>query len=446
MGNFAEQYRSKLRTADEAVKVVKSGDWVYYSHFAMAPRALDEALAKRAGELSGVMVRGVATPWQPKITEVDPDKKSFIYHSAFFSGSDRKTGDNGLCYYLPSNYNEEPKHIRNDNAYPPQVAMIMTTTMDNNGYFNFGTSCSYIMSVCEKADIIIVQANDQIPRCLGGEQESIHISQVDYIVEASGPQPHIPDIPVSESDRKIARLIIDQLRDGDCLQFGIGGLPNTVGKLIGESNLKNLGIHSEMMSDCFLDLYEKGIVNGSKKNIDKYKMTYTFALGSQRLFDFMNNNPACATFPVDITNTSERIAMNDNMVSINNAVEIDLYGQVSSESSGTRQISGTGGQLDFVIGANKSRGGRAFICLGSTKRKDGQTVSRIVPSICSSIVTVPRNFTPRIVTEYGIVNPMGKSTWRRAEMFIEIAHPDFRDDLIKAAVEQGIWTRTNRIE
>jgi acyl-CoA hydrolase len=224
-------------------------------------------------------------------------------------------------------------------------------------------------------------------------------------------------------------------------------MPNTIGKLIGESNLKNLGIHSEMMSDCFLDLYEKGIVNGSKKNIDKYKMTYTFALGSQRLFDFMNNNPACATFPVDTTNSPERIALNDNQVSINNAVELDLYGQVSSETNGTRQISGTGGQLDFVLGAGKSQGGRAFICLSSTKMLDGQKVSRIVPSLgpCS-IVTVPRSLTPRIITEYGIVNPIGKSTWRRAEMFIEIAHPDFRDGLIEAATEQGIWTRTNRID
>jgi acyl-CoA hydrolase len=201
-----------------------------------------------------------------------------------------------------------------------------------------------------------------------------------------------------------------------------------------------------MMADCYLDLFEKGIVTGARKQIDKGKMVYTFAMGSQRLFDFINRNPTCATYSVDLSNTPERIALNDNMIAVNNAVEIDLWSQVNSESSGIKHISGTGGQLDFVLGAQKSKGGKAFLCMSSTQGKGEARRSRIVPYLSrGSAVTVPRSCVSHVVTEFGIVNLMGRSTYERAEMLISIAHPDFRDELIKAASEQKIWTKSNRL-
>lgn len=448
MASYAEEYRRKLRIADEAVKVVNSGDFVFYSHFATAPKGLDEALAKRVDELHDVKVKCTCPTHTVKVAEVDPEKRTFIYHSGHWSGHDRHLGDKGLAYYFPGNYGMVPDNIRKQNMPNPRVAMIMTTAMDNNGYFNFSAACSYDRVTCNAADIVILEVNDQAPVCLGGEQESIHISDVDYIVENSFPLPTIPsEFEATEAEKKIASYIINELEDGACLQFGIGGLPNTIGKMIADSDLKNLGIHSEMMADCFIPLYERGIVNGANKKVDQYKMTYTFALGSSTLYEFIHNNPACATFPVDITNDPYRMALNDKLMSVNNAVEIDLYSQVSSESMGFRQISGTGGQLDFTIGAQKSRGGKAFICLSSTTQKSGKTVSRIVPWLRpGTIVTVPRTFTSYVVTEYGIANMQGKSTFRRAELLIDLAHPDFRDDLIKAAAEQNIWTRTNKID
>ena len=448
MGNYLDLYKEKLRTADQAVQVVKSGDHVWYGHFAMAPRALDEALAKRVGELKDIWIKGVCILFDPKVATMDPEHKTFTYHSGHFSAHDRHLGDKGMDFYLPGNYGQCPWNVRMGNYGPISVAMIMTTPPDANGYFNFGTSCSYASLICETADIVILEVNDQVPWCMGGEQETIHISQVDYIVENHAPMIAFPSqFAVSEAEQKIASLIIDQLEDGATLQFGIGAMPSMIGKMIAETDLKDLGIHSEMMADCFIDLVEKGIVTGAKKNIDKGKITYTFALGSQNLYDFIDRNPVCATFPVDITNSPARMAINDKLMCINNAVEIDLFSQINSESSGFRNISGTGGQLDFTIGAMYSKGGKPFICMTSTKVQKGQTVSRIVPTLSpGSIVTVPRTFAPYIVTEYGIANLQGKSTYRRAELLIDLAHPDFRDDLIQAAQRQGIWTRSNKID
>jgi acyl-CoA hydrolase len=444
---FREQHRNKLRTPDEAVRLVKDGDKVWYSHFAMTPQILDEALSRRVDELKEIYVRNVCSMITPKITIADPVRKTFTYVSGHFSGHDRLLGEQELCHYDGQPYGWGPSAIRGGYGNTPTVAFIQTTNMDNAGYFNFGPSCSEARAICDMAGTIIVEANDHVPWALGAGQECVHISEVTAIVEGSYPLPTLPaDFPASDADKKIAALIIEKIEDGSCLQFGIGGMPNTIGKMIGQSDLKDLGIHSEMMADCFVDLFEAGIVNGSKKNVDRYKMTYTFAMGSQKLYDFINYNSACLTYPVDITNDTCRIAMNEKMIAINNAVEVDLYGQISSESSGIKQISGTGGQLDFTIGAQQSKGGKAFIALTSTTVKKGHTLSRIVPHFkpCT-IVTIPRTMAPNIVTEYGIAQLRGKAMFQRAEALINIAHPDFRDDLIKAATAQKIWTRTNKI-
>lgn len=447
MRSLAQEYNSKLVTAEEAAGKVKSGDWVYYSHFTMAPRVLDEALAGRVGEVTDVKIKGVCALWPPKVALADPAKKSFIYHSGFFGHQDRKLGDTGLCFFMPANYSDEPRLLRDGYAAPPDVAMISTAPMDEKGFFNFSVSCSYTRAICEKAGIVIVEVNQNAPRCLGGVQENVHISEVGYIVEGNNePLVTLPEVIPTEINKKIASLVAGEIEDGCCLQLGIGGMPNTIGKLIGESDLKDLGVHSEMMNDAFVDLYERGKITGARKNVDKYKMTYTFALGSKKVYDFLDNNPACATYPSDLTNSVVRIAQNDKQISINNAIEIDLYGQFYSESAGIRQISGTGGQLDFTLGAYCSKGGKAFICLSSTTTsKAGERVSRIVPYVRpGGIVTVPRTLSFYVVTEYGKANLKGKSTWQRAEMIIGLAHPDFRDDLVKEAERMGIWVKSNK--
>jgi O-acetyl-ADP-ribose deacetylase (regulator of RNase III) len=230
---------------------------------------------------------------------------------------------------------------------------------------------------------------------------------------------------------------------GSCLQLGIGGIPNAVGKIIADSDVKDLGCHSEMLADAYVDLYEKGKMTGAKKTTDRYKMVYTFAMGSEKLYQFMDNNPVCAAYPVDYTNDYQVIASNERVVSINNALQVDLFGQICSESQGYRHISGTGGQLDFTIGAMLSRGGKGFICLKSTRVRQGQLISRIVPTV-EGIITVPRSLAFYVVTEYGKVLIKGKTTWEIAEAIISIAHPEFRDELVEQAQIMGIWTRTNK--
>lgn len=446
--SYYREYKNKLASADKAVKVVKSGDWVAYGHFAMAPRVLDKALAQRKDELVDVKIRGVCTPHEAEVAKVNPKYKHFTYHSGFLSGADRKLGDR--CMHIPGMYRNSPITIRERQAPTINVVFLMTAPMDKHGYFNFGTSCSYHRAACDQADIIVVEVNEKAPVCLGGEQENVHISEVTYVVETENdPLPVLPaDIPVTDVEKRIAAYVVDEVENRCTLQLGIGGLANYIGKMIAESDLKDLGMHSEMMCDAFVDLYERGLVTGKYKNIDRGKMTYTFALGSQRLYEFLDRNPACAIYPVDITNYPERIRMNDKQIAVNNALMVDLYGQVCSEAMDFRQISGTGGQVDFTYGASLSKEGKSFICLPSTRKlKDGKVISRITPYMPpGAIVTDPRTLPMFIVTEYGKVNLMGKSVWQRAEQLISIAHPDFRDELVKAAQKQNIWTRTNKME
>jgi acyl-CoA hydrolase len=434
-----------LKSADEAVKIVKSGDWVYYSHFVMMPVTLDRALAKRVGEMTDVKVATSCGMHEAQVAAGDPQRKTFTYNSSFLSASDRHLAERGLCFYIPSNYNEAPWRLHNGYYPKPNVAMIKTTTMDNNGLFNFGTSCSYIGAAAEMADKIIVEVSEAVPKCLGGHTENIHISRVDCIVEADNTAlMAIPKPTPTEEDKKMAGLIIEEIRDGACLQLGIGGIPNAVGSLIAESDVVDLGIHSEMMCDAFMELYERGKITGRYKYTDRNKMTYTFAMGTKELYAFLDNNPACATFPVDYTNTAEHIARNDNVISINNAIKVDLYGQTASDAVGNKQISGSGGQADFVAGAAKSRGGKAFLCLRSTRLIDGKLASRIVPDI-NGPISIPRANAFYIVTEHGKVCLKGKPIWGIAEGVISVAHPDFRDDLVKAAQAKGIWRKSNKI-
>jgi len=444
--NYREEYQRKLVPVDEAVKVVKSGDLVHYGEFMMSSMYLDAALACRVEELENVMVRATACPFPPKIAVADPERKHFIYSDWHFTGAERKLQAKNLCNYIPGTYHEGPAIV--DRYVPVDVAMIKVTPMDKHGFFNLGTSSSLTPSVIKTARTVIAEVNSSIPRCLGGNGECIHLSEIDYIVEGDHrPLIELPEVPTTEVDGKIAGLIMKEIPDGACLQLGIGGMPNAIGAMIARSDLKNLGVHTEMLADSYVDMYEAGRITGIHKTLDKGKMVYTFAMGSKRLYDFLDDNPVCAIYPVDYTNDPYIIAQNDNVMAINNALEVDLYAQVASEASGFKQISGTGGQMDFIVGSFKSRGGKGFICISSTYQDpQGNIHSRIRPALSpGTVVTLPRSLNYYVATEYGMVMLKGKSTWERAEALINIAHPDFREQLIGEARKMNIWSRSNRI-
>ena len=434
--DYKKLYAEKLVSAEKAASVVKSGDWVDYGWTTGTPVAVDAAIAKRLPELENVNFRGGILMWVPEIFKIENPAAHMTWNSWHMSGIERKAIAQGFSFYAPIRYSELPRYYR-DSKTPSNVAMFQVAPMDEHGFFNFGPNASHMAACCEKADTIIVEVNKNMPRCLGGFEESIHISQVDMIVEGSN-----PDIasmgaaaPATDVDQAVAKYIVNEIPDGACLQLGIGGMPNAVGSLIAESDLKDLGVHTEMYVDAFVDIAKAGKITGLRKNIDKGRQVYAFGAGTQKLYDYVNENPECMSAPVDYTNDIRQISALDNFMSINNAVDIDLYGQINAESAGTKQISGAGGQLDFVLGAYLSNGGKSFICMSSTfKKKDGTVESRIKPTLDNgSIVTDTRANVHYFVTEYGIVNLKGLSAWQKTEAIISVAHPDFRDQLYQSA-------------
>ncbi len=455
--DYQQMYKEKLRTAEEAVKDIKPGALIDYAMFNGKPVECDRALADRKDELSEIKIFGAVTvPPVPEVVMRDPMGTVFTYNDQHFSVLTRMMQEKCQgVFYVPIQYGECDHYSIYGMEDPAKVGTVLrdyffaqTTPMDKDGYFNWGlhNSGCYLSAIsCKNA---VVEVNENIPYCLGGNRERIHISQVAYVVEGKNPPlAELPKIEATEVDRKIASNVLTYLRDGQTIQLGIGAMPNLLGKMICDTDLKNLGGWTEMLVDAYKDMFESGKMNGVKKTIDPGKINFTFALGGKDLYDWTDRNPALASCGVGYVNHPITLAQIDNLVSINQALQVDLYGQVNAESSGFKQVSGNGGMSDFVLGAFWSKGGRSLICLPSTHTKtDGTVISRIVPNFdIGTITTVSRQMVNFIVTEYGVASLKTAPTWSRAEQLINIAHPDFRDDLIKAAQERKIWRRTNKI-
>lgn len=442
--DFLSEYRKKLCLADDAVKVVKNGDWVDYTSSLGKPVLLDQALAKRKEELFDVKIRGNLIDGPIEVAECDESQEHFVYHSWHCSAYERKLCDRGLCYHIPQVFHNNAAYY--EFFLNVNVVMVSVAPMDKHGYFNFSVNTGVAAPIVRIADIVIVEVNENMPKIHGGYDECIHISEVDYIVEGEHTLfPSKTPIECSSIDKKIAEHIIPYIVNGATLQLGIGSVPLALGELIAQSELKDLGMHTELCSDAYLSLYHSGKLTNKMKNIDKGKGVFGCAIGSSELYEWLDDNPGVAAYPLEYVNRPSVIAQIDNMVSINSCVSVDLYGQVAAESSGSRQLSGTGGQLDFLIGASASRGGKAFICMSSVyKDKKGILHSRVRPQFNGDIITSPRSQVYFLATEYGVINLEGRSTWERAEGLISIAHPDFRDMLIQEANERKIWRRSNK--
>jgi acyl-CoA hydrolase len=431
----------RLITAAEAASLVKSGDWLDYGAITAQPDAFDAALAARARDLRNVGIRSCLSLRPRAVLEADPKGEHFHWVSLHFSGYDRKKHDAGICTYIPVNLGEIPDYYRR--FIPPiDIAILKTRPMDANGMFNFGGANLWHRAVVERARVVIVETNPNVPLC-HGERNGVHASEVDFIIEGDGaPLPELPNTTPTEVDRAVGRLIAGEIEDGACLQIGIGGMPNAVCSLLLESGQKDLGIHTEMLTDGLAELYRAGRVTNARKQLHPGKSVYSFALGSKALYDTIDGNPDFACLPVEKTNMPHVIMQNDRVVAINNTTQIDLQGQAASESDGHRHISGTGGQLQFVRGAYASAGGKSFICLSSTYDKRGERRSRIVLNLTpGNVVTTPRSDMMYVVTEYGMVNLKGKSVAERAKALIGLAHPDFRDTLHRQARQHGLIPR-----
>ena len=437
-------------TAAEAVKLIRSNDSVYIQGSTSIPETLVAAMAERGGELEHVTVYSAFAVGAFDAPYCRPEyKESFLVNSLFVANNIRRWLADGYGQTIPAFLGEIPALFR-DGTLPLDVALINVSPPDAEGYCSFGVSADLAVSAVECAKTVIVEVNKNMPRCLGGMENCVHISRVTGIVEGSNPP--IGQMaaagPASEVDLKVANLVVPQIPNGACLQLGIGGMPNAIGSLIAQSDLKDLGVHTEMYVDAFVDIAKAGKITGAHKQLDKGRQVYAFGAGTQKMYDYLNNNPECMSAPVDYTNDIRSISALDNFISINNAVDIDLFGQVNAESAGVKHISGAGGQLDFVLGAYLSKGGKSFICLSSTffNKKTGQLESRIRPTLENgSIITDTRANLHYLCTEYGCVNLKGLTTWEKAEALINVAHPDFREELIKEAEKMHIWRRSNKI-
>lgn len=435
------EYKKKVITADNAAKLVKSGANLQFGLTHAATVEFDKALAKRAEELSNVTIYSTLplrkTPFE--CSTADPEHKSFRFFCTHFSGNERKMCADGNCWFVPQNFHELPRYWAEE-LRPFDIFVARVGKMDKNGYFNIGPQVGDFWAYFRNSKIKILEVSDIMPYACG-RSNLINIADIDYVIEGSDtPLAVLPDSEPTDIEIKIAENVLPLIKSGSCIQIGIGGLSNTIGKLICDSDIKDLSGHTEMLTSSYLRMFLSGKLTGNK-NIDKGKLVYTFAGGTKELYDFIDHNEMLCCAPVEYVNSPAVIGSINNMVSINTCLNVDLFGQISAESSGLRQISGTGGQLDFCIGSYMSKGGKGILCLPSARKlKDGTLETNIVPFFKpGTVVTTPRSAVNYIATEYGIVNMKGRSTCERAELLVSIAHPQFRDALMHECEKMGIW-------
>jgi acyl-CoA hydrolase len=428
---WVDEYKKKIVTAEEAVSVIKSHDRVYISGNAATPYVLMNALAARRAELEDIELVHVLLLGEDPFSRPGMGK-SFRHNSLFVGPADRKAINEGRADYVPIFLHQIP-NLFISGQMPLDVAMIHLSPPDEHGFMSYGIEVLASKAAAETAKIVIAQVNEKMPRVLG--DSFIHSSRVDKIVEISEELPRLEKKPFSEVERKIGHSIADLIEDGSTLQLGIGGIPDAV--LSALKGRKDLGIHTEMVSDGVMEAIEAGIITGSKKTFHPYKVILTFILGSNRLYEFADNNPIFEAHPTDYTNHPFNVSQNENMIAINSAIEVDITGQVCSDSIGTYIYSGFGGQVDFIRGAAHSKGGKPIIALPSTAKKG--EMSRIVPFLKkgAGVVTTRADVT-YVVTEYGVAYLHGKNLQERTKALIDIAHPKFRDDLIKIAKERNL--------
>jgi 4-hydroxybutyrate CoA-transferase len=433
--NILRIYNQKLTTADEAIKSVNSGDHIVVQPGCAGPNELIRALVNRKDELENVTIYHILVVGD--LPYVNPGMEKHFKHKAFFIGANtRKAVNDGRAEYIPIFLSEVPLlfklgRIKSD------VALLNVSPPDEHGFCSYGVDVGTIKTPAEKSKIIIAQVNQHMPRALG--DSFIHINKISHIVEFDEPIKELPQIDPNTLPEvlavydKIGKNVADLIEDGSTLQMGIGAIPDSVMKYLYDK--KDLGIHTEMFSDGIIDLVDAGIINGEKKTLHPGKIIAGFVLGTQRLYDFIDNNPIIEFHPQEYVNDPYIISKNNKMVAINSALEIDLTGQVCSDSIGTKLYSGIGGQVDFIRGASRSEGGKPIIALPSTTK--GDTISRIVPTLKNGAgVVTSRGDVDYVVTEYGAVNLWGKTLQERAKALIKIAHPKFRDELTKYAKEK----------
>jgi 4-hydroxybutyrate CoA-transferase len=424
--SLRDDYKNKLRSLSEVAKAIMPGDSVYLGGNAAAPMAVMRALSLRVNELRNVTLNNVLLMGEDPFSKPGMEK-AFHHNSLFVGPGDRDSVNDGRSSYVPIHFHQIPKSIRSG-VIKVDVAIVQCSPPDDHGFMSLGVEVLASKAAIEVAKTVIVQVNKQMPRVLG--DSFVHISKATYIVETDEPLIELTPKEPTEVERRIGGFIADMIPDGATLQLGIGGVPDAVLSLL--KGKKDLGIHTEMISDGLMKALEQGIITGSKKTRHPGKIVGTFILGTRALYDIVNDNPLLELHPVDHTNDPAVIAQNDNMIAINSAIEVDLTGQVCSDSIGPYIFSGFGGQIDFVRGSSASKDGKPIIAFPSTTQNEN--LSRIVPKLKegSGVVTT-RADVHYVVTEFGVAELWGRNLQQRAKALIKIAHPDFRESLEKEA-------------